>query len=111
VRRAALMNIHAQVRHGAHQASCSAGVVEVNMGQQHRAQVRDRDAMLGEAGFEVGQRAGRAGVHDRRLVAEQQVGTDHMRLAEVEVVDQADGGRQAEVVIHMCSAQWLGGRI
>ena len=92
--RAALMNIHAQVRVALDQRASHAGVVEVDVCQENRMQVGRRQPVCGQPSFHAGECAGGAWVYQRRLIAEQQVGADHVRLVKMQRIDQTHIGWQ-----------------
>jgi hypothetical protein len=65
-------------------------MVEMDMRQDEMAHVRERHPVSGEAVFERAKTARRAAVHERRLVAGQQVRRDDPGMPEVEEVEELE---------------------
>jgi hypothetical protein len=65
-------------------------MVEVDMREDEMAHVRDRHPVIREAFFERAETARRPAVHQRRLVAWQQVRRNDPGMPEVEEVDELE---------------------
>jgi hypothetical protein len=90
VRRADLAHINPQARVSAHQDAGSARMVEVDVRENEMAHVLERNPVGRETGLEGAETARRTAVHQRRLVAGQQVRGDDPRMPEVEEVDELE---------------------
>jgi hypothetical protein len=85
-----LAHIDPQARVSAHQCAGSARMVEVDVREHEMAQVLERHPVGREALFERAETARRPAVHQRRLVAGQQVRRNDPGMPEVEEVDELE---------------------
>ena len=94
VGRAVPVDVHAQVRVAAHEHADPAGVVEVDVGEQHAGDGGERVARQAQALFERSQRRGRSGIDEQQLAAGlEQIAGDVLGVSlEVQVDEPCAGG-------------------
>jgi hypothetical protein len=85
-----LAHIDPQARVPPHEGAGSARVVEMDMRQDEMADVLERHPVSCEAVFQRAKTARRAAVHERRLVAGQQVRRDDPGMPEVKEVEELE---------------------
>jgi hypothetical protein len=90
VRRTNLAHVDPEARVPAHEDAGSARMVEVDMREYEMAHVRERHPVSREAFFERAETARGPAVHQRRLVAGQQVRRNDPRMPQVEEVDELE---------------------
>jgi hypothetical protein len=87
VRRPDLAHVHPQPGAPARDHACCPRVIEMDMREHDVTKVPESEPAVTERRFQRLEAAARAAVDERRLVAEQQIGRDDLRAAEVEEIE------------------------